>query len=105
MKIRKHVWKVERGAHILAYTIPYPIVRLAVLEWATSPYHLVLLMIPYVGLLESAAEVNPNLDNCLLGGEVNMQEEEKPIIVVIRGYLSGSGCYLVGAKMLIRTSN
>ena len=43
---------------------------LAVLEWATSLNRLVLLTVLGVGLLESMAELNPNLDQCLLSGKV-----------------------------------
>jgi hypothetical protein len=55
------------GTHILAYTIPYTKMGLAVLEWATTV--LVLLMVLHVGLLESVAEPNTNLD--ILSSKVN----------------------------------
>ena len=54
----------------MAHAVPYPKMCLAVLEWATSLNRLVLLTVLGVGLLESMAELNPNLDQCLLSGKV-----------------------------------
>jgi hypothetical protein len=57
----------------LAYAIPYTEMGLAVLEWATAV--LVLLTVLHVGLLESVAEPNTNLDQCILSGKVNPFEK------------------------------